>query len=245
VSPRNYNLGMRKAAVEQTRANIIEATRSLLATSARYADVSLPAVARQADVSRDTVYRQFGSRSGLLEAVFDDGAARGGLHQIRTAFVQPSALEGIGRLIEVFCGFWASDTTAGRRLRSLAALDVELDKALAARDDRRRDALRVLLRRLRDETDPCPAALSDERLDDSVDLLHALTSFQTYDQLSAARQPADVASVLIGAAHVLLGVELGRTSGPGKTSGPAETSRPVARRGPPNAETSGAEEVPA
>ncbi|MEP6526732.1 MAG: TetR/AcrR family transcriptional regulator [Nocardioidaceae bacterium] len=105
-----------------TRANIIEATRNLLATSARYTDVSVPAVAREADVSRDTVYRQFGSKSGLLEAVFE-GAARGGLDQIRTAFTQPSALEGIGRLIEVFCGFWASDPTVGRRLRSMAGLD--------------------------------------------------------------------------------------------------------------------------
>jgi AcrR family transcriptional regulator len=207
VSPRAYNLGRRKAAIELTRANIIEATRNLLATCARYTDVSVPAVAREADVSRDTVYRQFGSKSGLLEAVFDEGAARGGLDQIRTAFTQSGALDGIGRLIEVFCGFWASDPIVGRRLRSMAGLDAELGKALAARDERRRDALRVLLRRLQDETDPRPAALSNDTLEDSVDLLHALTSFQTYDQLSAGRQQADVASLLTRSSHVLLGVE--------------------------------------
>jgi AcrR family transcriptional regulator len=207
VSPRTYNLGRRKAAIELTRANIIEATRNLLATSARYGDVSVPAVAREADVSRDTVYRQFGSKSGLLEAVFDEGAARGGLDQIRTAFTQSSALEGIGRLIEVFCGFWASDLTVGRRLRSMAGLDAELERALAARDERRRDALRVLLRRLQDETDPRPAALSEDTFEDSVDLLHALTSFQTYDQLAAGRQQADVAALLTSSSLVLLGVE--------------------------------------
>ena len=77
MSPRPYRLGQRQAATDETRARILAAARELLAASDGLTGFSIEAVARQADVARMTVYYQFGSKPGLLEALFDDLAARG------------------------------------------------------------------------------------------------------------------------------------------------------------------------
>src|SRR5713226_4068485 len=71
MSPRPYGLGQRQATTEQTRARIINAARELLAESSGFSGFSIDAVARQADVARMTVYHQFGSKIGLLEALCD------------------------------------------------------------------------------------------------------------------------------------------------------------------------------
>src|SRR3954468_14576989 len=68
MSPRPYRLGRRAESIEQTRGRIIAASRDLLAR-AGYRSTSLEEVARAADVTRATVYYQFGSKAGLLEAV--------------------------------------------------------------------------------------------------------------------------------------------------------------------------------
>src|SRR5437588_67268 len=69
MSPRPYRLGQRQVAADETRSRIVKAAREQLEKEASF---SLDAVARRADVARMTVYYQFGSRRGLLEALFDD-----------------------------------------------------------------------------------------------------------------------------------------------------------------------------
>src|SRR4051794_41559911 len=76
MSPRPYRLGRRAENIEQTRGRIIAAMRELLARDG-YRSASLEEVARVADVTRATVYYQFGSKAGLLEAVVGDIQRRG------------------------------------------------------------------------------------------------------------------------------------------------------------------------
>src|SRR6186713_2466087 len=78
MSPRPYRLGEREATIQQTRERIIAAARTVLTTSDDFAGFSLEAVARQANVARMTVYYQFGSKVGLLEAICDTLAQNGG-----------------------------------------------------------------------------------------------------------------------------------------------------------------------
>src|SRR5579872_2046609 len=78
MSPRAYRSAAREDAAERNRLRIVAAAGKLLRAKGA-AGFSLDAVARKAHVTRLTVYNQFGSRRRLLEAVFDDHAARGGL----------------------------------------------------------------------------------------------------------------------------------------------------------------------
>ena len=63
---RSYQLGKRQASVDQTRDSILRAARDEVVAGA---GVSLARVAEKAGVSRITVYNQFGSKAGLLQAI--------------------------------------------------------------------------------------------------------------------------------------------------------------------------------
>src|SRR6202022_2955722 len=119
MSPRPYRLGQRQLAADETRTRILDAARDQLAKETSF---SIDAVARRADVARMTVYYQFGSKRGLLEALFDLLAARGGLHQLPSAFQQSDPRVALERLIEIFARFWSSDRLLLRGIRAMAGL---------------------------------------------------------------------------------------------------------------------------
>jgi AcrR family transcriptional regulator len=189
MSPRAYRSATRQATSSETRTRILDAARELLGRPGA-SSLTIDAVARAANVARMTVYNQFGSKKGLVEALSEDLAERGGIGRLPEAFSAPDAGAGLRVFIEVFTGFWASDTTLIRRLRALTVLDPELNRT--ARDPRRRYALEQLLRRHAAETGrPAPA---DRQA--AVDLLLALTSFETYEALAWNRSPEAVTAII-------------------------------------------------
>lgn len=180
MSPRSYRLGEREHAVQQTRARMIDAARNLLTAHDGGTRFTIEAVARAADVSRMTVYYQFESKVGLLEAICDTLAANGGIEQLGSVFRLPDAYAALAELVRVFGAFWESDRVLSRRLRALATLDEEFAQVIRARDERRRRGLRILAQRLAAQTGhPTPATF-----DATVDLLFALTSFEMFDMLA-------------------------------------------------------------
>ena len=78
---RPYRSDVRAAAADETRARIVAASHRLLSGGRDRPAFSIDAVAREAGVTRLTVYNQFESRRGLLEAVFYDMAMQGGLFE--------------------------------------------------------------------------------------------------------------------------------------------------------------------
>ena len=62
---RAYKSPVRQRQAHETRRRIVEATRQLLETEG-YAGMTIEAVARQAEVSVQTVYAVFGSKTGIL-----------------------------------------------------------------------------------------------------------------------------------------------------------------------------------
>jgi AcrR family transcriptional regulator len=193
MSPRPYRLGEREVTIQQTRERIIEAARTVLTTSDNFTGFSLEAVARQANVARMTVYYQFRSKVGLLEALCDTLAQNGGITQLGNAFrlADPHAM--LAEYVRLFSQFWDAERLLSRRLRGLAALDPEFELVIRARDERRRKGASVLVQRLADQTGR-PAPDATQQL---VDLLFTLTSFETFDTLAGpARTCADVAPLV-------------------------------------------------
>jgi AcrR family transcriptional regulator len=193
MSPRPYRLGQRQMSTEQTRARILTAARELLLTSDAFSGFSIDAVARQADVARMTVYHQFGSKIGLLEALSDSLAAHGGMEQLANAFRQTDPLEALDEYIRVFSRFWQSDRLVTRRLRALSSLDPDFEKVVKARDERRREGLRVIIRRLVEKYGkPAP-----EVIDEIINILFTLLSFETFDTLAGSTRSIEEVSPLI------------------------------------------------
>ena len=193
MSPRAYRLGRRAEAGEETRARVLAAARKVLLGPDGARGFSIDAVAQEAGVSRMTVYYRFESRSGLLEAVFDDLAASGRMDKLRGAFQRPDPVEALFQFIDVFVGFWNSGRVLLRRLHGLGAMDPELERALRARGERRRRGLNVLVQRIA-EQEGLPASTSAE---DLVDVLFALTSFETFDALARGKRRPDEVAVLV------------------------------------------------
>jgi AcrR family transcriptional regulator len=201
VTPRPYRLGRRQAAVDRTRARILKAARALLVARGGGA-FSIEAVARRARVTRVTVYQRFGSRSKLLEALFDDLARQGGMWDLADAFRQPDPDEALGRFVATFARFWTAHRPIHRRLLALAALDQGLARTLRARQEWRRQGLRVIVGRWRERAAGPPAAAPDE----TIDALFALTGFETFDLLAGpTRTPAQVAPIVLRIARAVLG----------------------------------------
>ena len=148
MSPRRYELGKRQAVIDESRRRVLDAARELLAEPTGYQAFTVDAVARRADVAWATVYYQFRSKTGLLEALCDDLAGTGQMSDLPGAFAEADPRAAVHQLIAVFARFWAADRVAMRRLRALAALDPDVHAVLAARDDRRRQGLEVLIGRL-------------------------------------------------------------------------------------------------
>jgi AcrR family transcriptional regulator len=188
MSPRAYTLGQRQIAVEETRRRIVSSARELLADESGPPGFTVEAVARQAGVARMTVYHQYRSKRAVLEALFDDLANRGLMPHLRLAFSEPSPARALELVIAAFTAFWESDRIVLRRARALAALDLEVAESVRARDEMRRDHLRRILERL------LPRSAARE---ETIDVLHMLTSFETFDALMVTGRTREEATRII------------------------------------------------
>ena len=143
----------RKRQEPASRQQVMEAVRELLRESA-FHEATVEEVAARAGVSRATVYQQFGSRVGLVDAICDglDLAAVKGSPDVAT-LVQRSA------------EFWAQDETLFEQLYDAAAVDP------AARE--------FVERQTRDRYDHLPHWVDRA----GVPILGLLTSFETYIEL--------------------------------------------------------------
>ncbi|BBY26038.1 TetR/AcrR family transcriptional regulator [Mycolicibacterium sediminis] len=108
-----------------TQRSILAATRALLAT-AGYDQISIDAIAREADVSRPTVYRRWPSKAHVVfDAVF--GAAEGGDILTGTGDFATD----LGHFVRGVCEFWRDPVVAGATMGILA--DRHRDPALSIR----------------------------------------------------------------------------------------------------------------
>jgi AcrR family transcriptional regulator len=187
---RTYRGVRRAAATDETRARIVAAARTLLGGGEGLPAFSLDGVARQAGVTRLTVYNQFESKLGLLEAVFDDVAQRGGLFtDLPAVFAEPDAKRALRRLVSVFCRFWGGHDTMMLTFHAVIKLDEEIAAALKRRSERRRQILTVLVERL------LPNA--GKTKSDLVDVLFALSSFEMFEALSVHNRSTKSVEALI------------------------------------------------
>jgi AcrR family transcriptional regulator len=193
MSPRPYKLGRRRASADETRTRIVDAARALLADESQLTPFTIDAIAERAGVARMTVYYQFGSKRGVLEALFDRLANRGLMPHLAPIFHEPDPRRALDGLISAFAAFWNDDRVVLRRARALAALDHEFAASVRGRDDLRRGHLRSIVERLQAGKRQKPTA----PIKPAIDTLHMLTSFETFDALLREGRSIDEAIGLV------------------------------------------------
>lgn len=194
MTKRNYVSPVRASAAAETRERIIAAGARLLRKDASIANFSLDVVAKAAGVTRLTVYNQFGSRRGLLEAVFDDIAREGGLFELTDVMTMADPRAALDRVVAIFCTFWSHDPAIGG-LNQAVATDPDFGASLVERNERRRELLTALVSRIVEK----PAAKHTVR--DAVDMIFVLTSYPTFAALSPQRSTEEVCRLLQKACH--------------------------------------------
>lgn len=197
MSRRPYVSVARAEAAAEKRERVIQAAARFLREEDGITAFSLDAVARAADVTRLTVYNQFGSRRGLLEAVFDDIARRGQLVRLNDAMTEADPCKGLDMLIGIFCDFWGGDPAVAR-LHDAMAIDTEFAQALLERNERRRRLIEELVARISGKQVPAAAQR------DAVDLIFALTSCAMFRMLAGARPVAAVRAIVTDAAKAAM-----------------------------------------
>jgi len=187
MSPRPYQPVARQRVVDAGRDRIVTAACELLDAEGDE-PFSIDAVAKRAGVARMTIYNQFESKAGLLEAIFDRLAQRGAFGEMAALFREArDPLATFDAFVALFGRFWTDNRRVHQRLRAASMDDPDLAAALSARNERRRHGLTELVRRVTPAyTSPLPAA-------ELVNVLFVLLSFQTFDALAGPeRTPRDV-----------------------------------------------------
>jgi AcrR family transcriptional regulator len=132
-----------------------------LLSSARFSEFTVDAVAEQAGVARMTVYYQFRSKLGLLEALFNSLASHRFSPHLVEAIQLPDPVAGLEEFIRAIAGFWYSDRLIITRLQGLAALDPDFGAVWQERESLRRQGLSALASRVAQQVGrPRPKQLS-------------------------------------------------------------------------------------
>ena len=197
---RSYTSVERQRTVEAGRDRIVAAARELL-DDEEAEGFSIDAVARRAGVARMTVYNQFESKAGLLEALFDSLALRGPLADMADIFRITDPVAALDAYVALFGRFWTLNRRTHRRLRAAAMHDAELAAAIASRNERRRKGVVELIRRLGDRADPVVAR------EEVANVVFVLLSFDTFDAIAGeSRTPEDVVPIVAQSVRAVLGL---------------------------------------
>jgi len=166
-----------------TRTAILGAARRLLEDRG-YHGVGLDRIARAAGVSRQAVYLHFGSKAGLLLALVDwidqTGPLPGLIRRVEEA---TTGLEALDRLMELHATYVPQILRIATVLESARRTDPDAAAAWEDRMRRRYGAARSVVERLARE-----GVLAEGlTVAEAADLLWALASIQTCEQLIVAR----------------------------------------------------------
>jgi AcrR family transcriptional regulator len=176
---RPYSLGRRQELSDRKRAKILTTARVQLESDG-LRNFSLESIARQSGVTRQTVYNLFGTKAGLLEALFDQLALAGGMERMRSVMQQTNPESALTSFVDVFCGFWGKDRLLIRRIHGIAAIDPEFGAAVEARNRRRQGAAARIVSLL----DRDKGGRSAQEQTQRAVTLWVMTSFEFFDALA-------------------------------------------------------------
>ena len=189
---RRYDSAGRRRQAEATRARVVAAaTRVFLEHG--YAGATIPAIAAEADVALQTVYRAAPGKAGLL-AVAVTAAVAGGSSRaalpveerpaIRAIIEEPDPSKQLHLYAHTQPGIWERVGPLQRVLEAAARSEPDLRKLQQEQDSERHAGL-TRFGRLLEEHGALRADLTPER---AADIIMTLASFATYDTLVTTRR---------------------------------------------------------
>ena len=189
---RPYELGKRLELSDGKRVAILKSARKQLESNG-FLQLSMESLAKESGVTRQTIHNLFGTKSAVLETLFDQLAVGGGLERMREVMQQPNPEILLLAFVEVFTDFWTKDRMLIRRIHGIAAIDPEFGEVVAARNKRRQTAAFRVVDRLNRRG----GSFSEADQAQQAATLYALTSFEFLDALAESIGSTTAAASLV------------------------------------------------
>lgn len=194
MSKRPYEQRLRAESAGQTRRRILDAAYQRL-TDAPSQALNIDGIARDARVSRSTIYTLFGGRAELFDAVSADLLQRSGFDEVMRAVDDSDARAALPRFLRATVDLYAANRDVFRSLFAMAKLDPgATDGAIARTEAGRARGMQQLAERLAD----ADLLRTNVTTTDGASMLWLLSSFDAFDLLASGQgqSSAQVATTL-------------------------------------------------
>ena len=174
MAMRPYTTARRRESAE-TVVRVLEAAERMIKEGAFHA-ATMDELAVAAGVSRATVFNRFGSKLGVLEALFIRGMEGPQMAAIQEALALEDPVAALDAVVEAGCAIWEACGFVVQQLQAVAVLEPDAAALVDQQRDEQRADLQGLARRLAKARRLRPG-LSQAR---ATATLHMLTSLESF-----------------------------------------------------------------
>jgi AcrR family transcriptional regulator len=174
MATRSYTASLRRgspASVER----VLEAAEHLIREDA-FHSATMDELAAAAGVSRATVFNRFGSKLGVLQALFTRCVESAEMGAIREGLAIGDPVVALEAVIEATCAIWEAHGFIQEQLQAIVVLEPEASAMVQQQKDEQRADLRDLTRRLA-RADRLRPGLGEARVTATLHMLTSLESF--------------------------------------------------------------------
>jgi AcrR family transcriptional regulator len=185
----------------ETVERVLGAAERLIGEGAFHA-ATMEELAAAAGVSRATVFNRFGSKLGVLQALFSRGMEGPEMAAIQEALALQDPVAALEAAVAASCAIWEAYGPVHLHLQSVAVLEPAAAALIDHQRNQQRADIRALIHRLA-KTDKLRPGLSPAR---ATATLHLLTSLESFHWLrhSYHLSPRQTRQTLTEQAHTLL-----------------------------------------
>jgi AcrR family transcriptional regulator len=174
VARRPYTSGRRSRSVTSVE-RVLEAAERLMRED-RFHLATMDELAAAAGVSRATVFNRFGSKLGVLQALFTRAMEGPEMEAIREAVELEDPVAALEAAIEASCAIWESYAFIHEQLQAIVVLEPDASALVDQQREEQRADLLALARRL-SRAGRLRPGLSEAR---AAAALHMLTSLESF-----------------------------------------------------------------
>jgi AcrR family transcriptional regulator len=174
MAPRPYTATRRRASPKSID-RVLEAAERLIREDA-FHSATMDELAAAAGVSRATVFNRFGSKLGVLQALFTRGMEGPEMQAIRAALEIEDPVASLEAVIEAACAIWEAQGFVHEQLQAIVVLEPEASVLIGQQKEEQRADLQGLTRRLARAGRLRPR-LGEARATATLHLLTSLDSF--------------------------------------------------------------------
>jgi AcrR family transcriptional regulator len=146
MATRTYTASRRRGSPASV-GRVLEAAESLIQEDA-FHSATMDELAAAAGVSRATVFNRFGSKLGVLQALFTRCVESPEMEAIRDALELEDPVVALDAAIEAACELWEAHGSIMEQLQAIAILEPEASAMVERQKDEQRADLQDLTRRL-------------------------------------------------------------------------------------------------